>query len=79
MPDPIYYTLDDIAARWDVARRTVQRRIHDPHDPHPLIARKFGSVVRVRHDDLLAYEEQHIVARARPKPRKTRAHTAVTV
>ena len=63
MPTPMYYTLDDIAARWDVTRRTVERRINDPNDPHPLIARKFGGSVRVRRDNLLTYEEQHIQIR----------------
>ncbi len=62
MNEKIYYTLDEIAERWEVNRRTVQRILKDGNDSYPLIARKFGGNVRVHKDDLLEYEEHHIIS-----------------
>lgn len=72
--------MHDIAERWNVARRTVERHINDPNDPYPLIARKFGTSVRMHRDDPLIYEEQYILTRkpAR-KTRKPLIHRAVSV
>lgn len=65
MEDKSYYSINDIAKRWGIARRTVERIIADGDDPHPLIVRKFGGNLRVHQDDLLDYEEHHIVSERR--------------
>ena len=69
--------MHDIVECWNMARRPVERLINNPNDPYSLIARNFGTGIRVHHDDLLNYEEQHILTRK--STRKPRTHDAVSV
>jgi len=47
-----FYTIKDIAERWDVTDRTVQRTI----ERGDLVAHRFGGSVRVSGEDLFTYE-----------------------
>lgn len=53
LPTPDYFTIDQIAARWQISTRTVRRKIARKD----LIAHRFGAQIRISVEDLRTYEK----------------------
>ena len=50
-----YYTVSQLAARWDCSEKHVRRLI----DRKELVAHRFGGLLRISADDLQRYERQN--------------------
>lgn len=61
MKEKLYYTLAEVAERFCVSPNTVRAWI----DSHDLIALEIGRTVRIKRDDLLAFEEAQRTVRSR--------------